>query len=555
MDAPQPLSRRTFVAGSGLAAVYLGTGTFPSDAVPWRTVSKPTSYPFSLGVASGDPLPNSVVLWTRLAPEPLAPDGLGGMDHRPVRVEWEVATDDGFRHVARRGTVTATPELAHSVHPEVWGLEPGRDYWYRFRALGEVSQVGHTRTAPAYGSRLDRLAFAFASCARWDQGYYTAYRHLAEEDVDVVFHLGDYIYEYGIDGNGGDRKVATSAYLATEATDLARYRLQYGLYKSDPDLIRAHLAHPFVVTPDDHEVENNWAGLYPEEGSQSKGARWLPRRAAAFRAYYEHLPLRASALPVGPDMRVYRSLAYGDLVEFDVLDTRQFRDDQAYGDGSHPASPELSPDMYDPRRTMMGLRQEAWLQHRFARSSTRWHVLANHAPMAATDIDPGPGKTLYTDPWDGYIANRNRVLGGARAAGVENLVVITGDRHQNYASNLLLDYDDPGSPVVGTEFVGTSITSGGNGSDMTAGGRTVLEANDHVKFFNNQRGYVRVRLDRDQWASDFRVIPYVDRPGAPVSTRATWAVESGRPGVQLATQTPAALRPGVGYTDDPMPPA
>lgn len=537
MHLPTSLTRRTFVSGSAVsAAVMLGTGSIPAEAISTLGAKPLSDYPFTLGVASGDPLPNSVVLWTRLAPAPLAPDGLGGMPARPVKVRWQVAEDPSFRRVVKSGTVTATPALGHSVHPEVWGLRPGRDYWYRFETAGEVSPVGHTRTAPAYGAKVGELAFAFASCARWDQGYYTAYRHLAEEDVDVVFHLGDYLYEYGINATGGARHVPVDSSFAGETTDLARYRLQYGLYKSDPDLMAAHAAHAFVVAPDDHEVENNWADETPEESSQSKGELWLPRRTAGFQAYYEHLPFRASALPDGPDMQIYRQLRYGDLVDFNVLDTRQYRDNQAYGDGSDPASPELTPDIYDPSRSMMGLKQEKWLQRNWRGSRARWQVLANQAPMLETDLDETAAKTLYMDPWDGYIANRNRLLSGAQANGVDNLVVITGDRHQNYAADLLADYDDPESRVVASEFVGTSVTSGGNGADMTTGGESLLRANDHLKFFNGQRGYVRTRLTRETLTSDFRVIPYVDRPGAPVSTRATYVVENGRPGVQLDTQ-------------------
>ena len=551
MLPPTPLTRRTFVSGSAVtAAVMLGTGSIPADAVAARRAKTLRGYPFTLGVASGDPLPNSVVLWTRLAPEPLAPDGFGGMPPEPVKVRWQIAEDAAFRKVVKSGTVTATAALGHSVHPEVWGLRPGRDYWYRFSATGEVSPTGHTRTAPAYGSKLASMSFAFASCARWDQGYYTAYRHLAAEDVDVVLHLGDYLYEYGINATGGDRNTPLDAAFAGETTDLARYRLQYGLYKSDPDLIAAHSAHAFVVAPDDHEIENNWAGNTPEESSQSKGELWMPRRSAGFQAYYEHLPFRASALPQGTDMQIYRQLRYGDLVDFNVIDTRQYRDDQAYGDGSGPASPDLTPDIYDPSRSLMGARQEEWLQRNWRQSGARWQVLANQAPMAETDLDESAAKTLYMDPWDGYVANRNRLLEGARTAGVDNLVVVTGDRHQNYASNLLADYDDPESAVVGAELVGTSVTSGGNGADMTTGGEALLRANDHLKFYNGQRGYVRVRVTRNELSSDFRVLPYVDLPGAPVSTRATYVIESGRPGVQLDTEGTVV---GTKYAEVEMP--
>jgi alkaline phosphatase D len=532
---PAPVSRRGFVGGAGAAAVLLGTGAIAGDATAARSTAARAAardYPFRLGVASGDPRPDSVVLWTRLATDPLAADGAGGMPSRPVGVQYEVAEDERFRRVVRRGAVTATPALGHSVHPEVGGLRPGRDYWYRFRVGGQVSPVGRTRTAPAYGAALSSLSFAFASCARWDQGYYTAYRHLADEDVDLVVHLGDYLYEYGINATGGARNQPVGEQLRGETTDLARYRLQYGLYKSDPDLMAAHAAHPFVVTPDDHEVENNWADEVPEASSQSQGPLWMPRRTAAFQAYYENLPFRAGSIPSGPDMQIYRRLPYADLVDFHVLDTRQYRDDQPYGDGSHAPGPEST----DPSTTMTGREQETWLLDNLGSSQARWQVLANQAPMAETDQDPTDGKLLFMDPWDGYVANRRRILDGSVERGVDNLVVITGDRHQNYASDVLLDFDDPASRVVGSEFVGTSITSGGDGADMTPSGETLLAANPHLKFFNSQRGYVRCRVTPQEWQSDFRVVPYVTQPGAPVSTRATYAIEAGRPGVQLASE-------------------
>lgn len=533
---PASIGRRGFLGGTGATAVLLGTGALDAGLSSARADAP--SYPFTLGIASGDPLPNSVVLWTRLAIDPLAPDGTGGMPHRKVAVRWEVAEDERFRRIVRRGTAVASPELGHSVHPEVWGLRPARTYWFRFRAGDHVSPVGRTRTAPSYEARLRSLSFAFASCARWDQGFYTAYGHLAEEDLDLVVHLGDYLYEYGINATGGARKQPMGEEFRAETTDLARYRLQYGLYKSDPNLMAAHAAHPFVVTPDDHEVENNWARDTPEASSQSQGPLWLPRRTAAFQAYYENLPFRAASVPHGADMQIYRRLAFGDLLDLNVIDTRQFRDDQPYGDGSHVPGPEST----DPARTMMGAQQEQWLLDNFARNRPRWQVIANQAPMAETDQDAGPGKLLSMDPWDGYVANRERILGGARDRDVDNLVVITGDRHQNYASNLHLDYDEPGSPVVGSEFVGTSITSGGDGADRTAAGDNLLAANPHLKFFNSQRGYVRCRVSREEWSSDFRVIPYVTRPGAPVATRATYVVESGVPGVQLDVDGPVAGR-------------
>ena len=513
------VSRRGFVKGVGAGAVLLGTGAVGEAAA---STPGPPDYPFRLGVASGDPLPDSVVLWTRLAVDPVAPDGSGGMPPRRFPVRWEVAEDERFRRVVKRGVATATPELGHSVHPEVWGLQPNREYYYRFRAGSEISPVGRTKTAPALGTRGGAVSFAIASCQHYAHGHYTALGHLAEEDLDVAFHLGDYIYESGAKGS-----IERPHLPAAEIVSLADYRVRYGQYKSDPNLLAAHAAVPWVVVPDDHEVENNWADEVPEESSDTEGRAFLARRAAALQAYYENLPLRASALPNGIDMQLYRQLSYGNLIDFNMLDTRQYRDDQAAGDGWEQAYPEAA---LDPNRTMMGWEQERWLLNNLARSSARWQVLGNQAPMAETDTVPGPGKEVHMDPWDGYVANRNRILQGALDRDVANLVVITGDRHKNYASDLLSDYNDPDSPVVGSEFVTTSVSSTGNGGDMHGGsdkptddGELMLAANPHMKFFNAQRGYVRCRVTPDQWRTDFRVVrtsPSRARRSAP--ERPTW---------------------------------
>ncbi|MEU3270434.1 alkaline phosphatase D family protein [Saccharomonospora sp. NPDC006951] len=517
------VSRRRFLGygGAGAAAVLLGTGAWSaasSFAAPARIGN-----PFTLGVASGDPLADGVVLWTRLAPDPFAEDGGGGMPAKPVRVEYEVALDERFATPVRRGSVVATPRLAHSVHPEIHGLEPGREYFYRFRAGGELSETGRTKTAPSPSARPGELNFAFASCQAWHDGYYTAYDHLADEDLDLVVHVGDYLYEYGVAGN--KRGVDTDPKFHGETVDLARYRLQYGLYKAEAPLRRAHASFPWIMTMDDHEVENNWAGDVSENDEDP--ATFRARKAAAFQAMYEHLPYRRQQLPSGPSVRLHRRLGYGRLADFTMLDTRQYRDDQACGDGASATCTER----FDPDRTILGEPQRDWVLRGFSSSRARWQVLGNQAPMGQTDRDPGDATDVWLDPWDGYVAERDRVLGAARDRGVRNLVVITGDRHQNYAADLVADYTDPGSATVGSEFVGTSISSGGDGADMNSDGEKFLAANPRLRFFNAQRGYVRVNLTPQRWRSDFRVVPYVTREGAPVSTRASFVVEDGVPGV------------------------
>ncbi|NYI06214.1 alkaline phosphatase D family protein [Allostreptomyces psammosilenae] len=525
--ASGPNRRRVIgFGGAGAAAVLLGTGALHDDralAAPMRLDN-----PFTLGVASGDPLPDGVVLWTRLAPDPYRADGTGGMPDRPVRVEWEVAADERFHRVVRRGAVTATPELGHSVHVEVSGLRPATEYHYRFRARGEISPVGRTRTAPAVWADPRSLTFAFASCQAWEDGHYTAYAHMAREDLDFVVHLGDYIYEYAC--TGAKRGTPVGEQFGTETMTLDRYRLQYALYKSDENLQAAHAAFPWIHTMDDHEVENNWAAGLSQADSEpdQDPAVFLQRRAAAFQAMYENLPLRRAQMPDGPDMRLHRRLSYGGLADITMIDTRQYRDDQPCGDGSDVGCV----DRLDPDRTLLGAEQREWLLQGFSRSRARWQVLGNQAPMGETDQDAGPDKRLFMDPWDGYVAERDRVLAGAVDRGVRNLVVITGDRHQNYAWDLKRDFEDPDSPTVASEFVGTSISSGGDGADMTAEGERFLAANPHMKFFNAQRGYVRCTVTEREWRSDYRVVPYVLTPGAPISTRASYVVQDGVPGVQ-----------------------
>ena len=437
------IDRRTFVTLGGMsaAALIFGVGPFTEKVV---ADPKFSDYPFKLGVASGDPLPDGVVLWTRLAPEPLADGGRGGMPSQTFRVRFEVSEDERFSRIVRSGTVDATPELAHSVHAEVDGLAPGRVYFYRFKAGTEISPVGRTKTAPAFGAPVSNLTFAYASCQSWPDGYYSAYRRMAEEDLDLVVHLGDYIYEYGIDPNGGYRNTPVPGHLRNETKTLGRYRLQHALYKGDPDLRRAHALFPWIVTWDDHEVENDYTDGIPQEPPY--GARFLERRAAAYQAYYEHLPLRRSSVPRGPDMPIYRRLTYGDLAEFSVLDTRQYRSDHPCGDGEHPRCPAS----FDPSTTMTGPEQERWLLEGLDRSRVRWNVIAQQVLMAELDHKLGEGEIYWQDSWDGYPLARNRILSHIASRRISNPVAITGDWHSTFVSDLKLDFKDPNSATVAT---------------------------------------------------------------------------------------------------------
>jgi len=513
--------RREFLAGAGASLLWAiaGRPTHGATDVAAVAVPKFLADPFSLGVASGDPAPDGVVLWTRLAPDPL---GGGGMPPQNVPVGWEVATDDQMRRVVKRGTTSARHALAHSVHVEVRGLEPSRWYWYRFKVGSNLSPIGRTRTAPARGTRLDKLTFAFASCQHYEDGFYTAHRHLAREDLDLVVFLGDYIYE------GGVRTGRTRQHNSPEIVTLDDYRNRYALYKSDPDLREAHAAFPWIVTWDDHEVDNNYAGAIDQDASSPED--FLRRRAAAYQAYYEHMPLRVSSLPRGPNMRLYRRLTYGSLAEFSVLDSRQYRADQPCGDGHK----ERCPAAFDSRATLLGTSQEHWLLNGLDQSRARWNVLAQQVMMSQTIEVAGDAKKYGMDNWNGYVAARNRLLSFIRERRPSNPVVLTGDIHSNWVCDVKADFDAPKSETIATEFVGTSISSGGNGNTSPAEADRRLAANSHVKFFNAQRGYVRCMLTPARWQSDYRVVEAVTRRDAPLTTRASFIIENGTAGAHPA---------------------
>ena len=523
-DQRPGLSRRRFLAGAGGllgAAVLPRPGQWPGAwAAP---LVQPEGSVFTLGVASGEPRPDGVVLWTRLAPEPLAAGG--GMPPVAVPVRFEVATDDAFRQIVHTGLALAEPEHAHSLHLDVRGLDPARWYWYRFATATETSPSGRTRTAPGAGTSPSALRFAFASCQQYEHGYYTAYRHMAEEDLDFVVHLGDYIYESGAgvyQPPGGNVR----RHVGPETTTLDGYRQRLAQYRTDPDLQAAHAAFPWIVTWDDHEVDNNYAGDISQDNDPPEAFR--ARRAAAYRAYWEHMPLPPGWAGQGAGMRIYRRFAFGSLAEFNVLDTRSYRTDQPCGDRAASDCPGRNA----PAQTITGPEQEAWLLDGLGRSAARWNVIAQQVFMAQLDLVPGPARGFDVDAWDGYVASRDRLMAFLGAHPALNPVVLTGDFHSNWVADLKANFDDPRSATVGTEFVGTSITSGGDGSEIYPVGQTALAENPHLHFADNQRGYVRCAVTSDRWTADYRVVPYVRREGAPISTRASFIVHAGHPGAQ-----------------------
>ena len=472
--------------------------------------------PFKLGVASGYPTPDGFVLWTRL---------MGDLPPNSIPLRWEIAADDSFRTIVASGESEAEAQWAHSAHVEVKGLEPDRPYWYRFTAGEARSPVGRSRTAPVAASNPARLRFAFGSCQQYEQGYYGAYRHIVADDPDLVVFLGDYIYESSW-GKDHVRK-----HDAPEPYTLADYRARYALYKSDPDLQAAHAALPWLVIWDDHEVDNDYADDRPEDGMER--AQFLERRAAAYRAYYEHMPLPARMRPDGARMRIYTQAQWGSLARLFLLDCRQYRSWQACPrpgrrGGSNTIDVEKCPRLGNPGRSMLGRAQERWLDAALGDATERWNIVAQTTTMAQLDQLPGPGRRAWTDGWDGYPAARERLLRSILDRKVRNPVVISGDVHSFNVCELNLDFDDPRSPVIAAEFVGTSITSQAWPYERM---QQYLPDNPHILFADSRyRGYTRVEVTPKRMTVDLRAMQSVRLREAPCATLASFVVEDGRPG-------------------------
>src|SRR5215471_2217985 len=469
-DPMTKLSRRSFVGG---AAAFIGAPALIGCAtVPRRW----TLDPFTLGVASGSPSPDGFVLWTRLAPEPLSfdPFALAGMRGDAVELAYEIAADPELRTIVARGTARADPAFAYSVHIEAEGLKPGRPYWYRFMSGDAVSRTGRAMTSTAPGTPLERFKFGFVSCSNYEHGYFAAYRHLADEQPDAVVYLGDYIYEYA---SPPDVVVRRHSQIA-EITTLADYRNRYTQYRLDPDLQRLHAETTALMTWDDHEVQNDYADRWSEDFEDPE--RFLFRRAGAYQAYYEHMPVRALSRPNGPVMRVYDRYSFGDLVEIALIDGRQYRSRGAcYAPpdkgGTHFETDASCPERLDERRSLLGVEQETWLYDRFDRSLARWNVLA-------------------------------------------------GDMHSFWANDLKLDFDNPSSPTVATEFVGTSVSAIPPPYEAFA---AQLSSNPYVRFFESRvRGYASVTVDHGTMTTRFNALADVRSPTSAISTLKTFVIEN-----------------------------
>jgi alkaline phosphatase D len=509
-------SRRVFIAD--LARYAALAAVVPND---WRVRWRPrfADDPFTLGVASGDPTANGVTLWTRLAPRPFEPDG--GMDGQRAVVTWELADDLAFTRIVKRGTATAAPELGYSVHVDVDGLGGARWFYYRFRSGDAVSAPGRTRTAPAAGA-LAPLRFAVASCQHYEEGLFTAYGHMAREtDLDLVTHLGDYIYEYE-PGRGRVRRHSPGP-----CVDLRTYRERYAIYKMDHHLRAAHALCPWVVTWDDHEVHNNYAGDTPEPNQTVEQER--ARRAAAYQAWWEHQPVRLPAATNWANLSITRAIEWGGLARFSVLDTRQYRSDQACADGTRVVP---CGEWDNPTRTLMGDAQEKWLMDGVASSRARWQVLANQVMMAPFDNLAGDQTRVSLDQWSGYPVARDRLLGTLAERAANRTVVLTGDIHSSWVNELRSTFSKPGAPTIGAEFVCTSISSGGDGAEKSGSVTdATLAENTHLKWQSSRRGYISCTVSRAEWRSEYRTVPFVTRPDAAVETPAKFLVEYGRPGI------------------------
>jgi alkaline phosphatase D len=522
------ISRRTFLGGMAAAGVAVGSGSRLLGAGVRRAGGTPSlpADPFQLGVASGDPVPDAVVLWTRLAVDPMSPEPMPPVE---VPVRWEIATDERFRKVVRSGRRTTGPDLGHSVHVDARGLDPARDYWYRFRVGDFESATGRTRTAPAAGRRLDRLAFAVTSCQSYQAGYYTAYEQLSRDDVAFVVFLGDYIYELP----GGS--VRNHNLPPSETLD--DFRRHYAAHHADAQLQAAHAAAPWIVTWDDHEVEDNYAGLQPGALGIARNpdavSKFPAKRAAAYQAWWENMPVRAKRPRADGSMRIYRSFRFGDLITLPVVDDRQYRTPLPITVVQGPGGGPQAPAALDPQATILGKEQERWLTRTLDRSDARWNVLAQQTQMAAVDQTPEDESNGYSaDTWDGYVAARNRLLGDVAKARVRNFVTLGGDTHTSSVDDLLSDYQKEGSPAVGTEFVAPPATSLENlPAEFVEGALR----NPHIHLYDiNSKGYLRCEATRSQLRADYRYVTTTQQPQAEPMAGTSWVVESGKPGARQA---------------------
>ncbi|WP_109809155.1 alkaline phosphatase D family protein [Sphingosinithalassobacter portus] len=510
-------------------AVLRSAGIAPALLLFGRSLA--ASDPFSLGVASGDPAANGFVIWTRIAPDPLAEDGLGGaIEGLPV--QWEVAADPAFRAIVRSGETRTRLALGGAIHIEVDGLQPDRPYWYRFIAQGVNSDTGRAWTAPAAQATPQSVRFTAASCSHWEYGYFAAYRHMAaEEDSRFTLFLGDYIYE-NAGRMPGDRPGIIRSYGLPEADSLSNYRRRYALHRTDPDLRALHAAAPAIAIWDDHELQNDYSGIWSQEPALTP-AKFAERRRAAYRAFCENLPMRLSRVLRGDGYRIYRRMRWGDLAQFDMLDGRQFRSPPACIEGQDNYHGHMAPidcaDLTDPSRTFLGFTQERWLYDGWANSRAQWNLLVQNLLVAPMLFDTPAGRVIWTDSWNGFGAARQRMIDAMVETGISNPVTLAGDYHSFWTNNLYRDFNRVDQPPVAAEFVVSSITSSGPPQQFY---EAAMPDNPQIRFFDSrERGYMRFDLNRERLAVDcMKISDRADRNAA-LSILHSATVENGRPGL------------------------
>jgi alkaline phosphatase D len=514
------MKRRQVLEHLSRAAAALALGRLFASPATATAIDAPAGhYPFTLGVASGMPRPDSVVLWTRLAPQPHAPGG--GLPPLPIRLRWELADDEAFSRRLRAGTVLVHPEHAHSAHVQVEGLPAGAQFYYRFMTGDAVSPIGRTRTAPAADADVASLRFALASCQHYEQGAFVAHREIAARDLDLVLFVGDYIYE------GSNRRYQVRAHEGPAPMTLAEYRARHATYKLDADLRAAHAAHPWVLTWDDHEVENDYANDH--DPLELPPAVFLQRRAAAYQAYFEHMPVAPGMAPKGAAMRIHERYAWGRLAEIWTLDNRQYRDVQACGDGVGGSVVAPCDDMNIESRSMFGAEQERWLAQGLATSTRRWKLLGQGTQISACGVDTALARRVHTDGWDGYPKARERLLRAIAEPRLANVLCLGGDVHRHVAAQLRLRANDERSPIVASEFVCSSITSRGLSESLTA---LVRAGNpDLLHARSDERGYALIELNATGASCDFRATPFPADTRARLTTQARFVVEAGKAGV------------------------
>ncbi|CAN5199563.1 alkaline phosphatase D family protein [soil metagenome] len=519
----EPDRRRRALLRGGAALPLIGLASIAPRA--WGSTD-----PFTLGVASGEPRPDGFVAWTRLAPDPLnldprTPGGLSGGDRSLVL---QIAADDTMRRLIRRQDVTAPAREAWSVHAIVAGLEPDRRYWYRFVSDDAASAVGCVKTAPAPGATIEALRLGFVSCANYEAGWFSAYRHLADEQVDAVLFLGDYLYE----GYDKQRRGVRSHSGGAATHSLRDYRNRHAQYRSDPDLQRVHAAAASLITWDDHEVQNDYADRWSMTFDDP--ARFLRRRAAAYPAFYEHMPLSPHRRRDGAALQIYDRYRFGQLLEVSMIDGRQYRSREACyrrpdKGGAHLETDAACPERRSPERSMLGAEQERWLHDGLSRSDARWNLIGQDVLMAQFKERNDAGETgFWTDDWNGYPATRDRLLEHIEQSRIANVVTVGGDLHSFWANDLKHDFDDPASRTVASEFITTSITSAGPPHDTFM---SWMPDNPHVKFFDARvHGYSVASITTDRFDMAFRTVSDVRDPAAAIATFKRFTVENGRPG-------------------------